>query len=375
MLRHVNQADLFVSVLGLVWAVLACVTLILTIGGMRSYIAWLKMWMLVRQKPTATPWPPSVYPYVRQSARVGLCAAIMAIGVANVLHLVFTVDILSVLLVDQYAISRVIGLSLGWILIDLEAAAEGIPEKSPLGIGVLLALALPTLLVFLGWTFTALDRVLRCRRRTHRIPVEPRLQELVGRLASQMAVRTPVVQVTDRDEPRVETMVSWLSLKATLMISQGALEVLDERELEAAVAHELAHVKYDTRVVLATRWLSALSLFPCNAFAIVLDTEQRELRADRTAASVVASSDAVQKAIAKTSVGSMFVTTRRGGRQTHRTPTKNQHGREAFTQRLGRYAELISAVTHPEFLPDYAHPTLPERLSALRIDSSQKPYD
>ncbi len=355
------------------WVALPFLTIVLTLKGMREYIKWLNRWTASRQKPPATPQLPTVYPAVSRPALVGLCAALAAVAVNNLLHLVFTVDILSTLFADRYTISRVVGLSAGWALLDLEAAAEGIPERSPLGIVILLALALPTLLVFLSWAFTVMARVMRCRRRTHRIPVEPRLEELVGRLSSRIAVRMPVVQVTDKDEPCLETLVPWLSLRATLMVSRGALEVLDERELEAAVAHELVHVKHDVPVVLATRWLSALSLFPCNVFALVLDTEQRELRADRAAASVVESSDAMRGAITKISLGSMFVTTRSGGRQTRTTPTTNQRWREAFAQWLGRYANLAYAVTQPEFLPGYAHPTLAERMSALRPDSSEKP--
>ncbi len=373
MLRHrATQPDLVVSVLQAGWVVLPWSAIALMILATKFYIDWFKNWTLNRQKPAATPDLPGVSLDVSRATRAGLGGFIAVAAIANVLHLVFTVDILSAMFADQYAISRIIGLSAGWALLDLEAAADGIAKRSPLGIAVLLVLAQPTLLVLLGWTLTALARVLRCCRRVHRVPVEPGQQELVGRLASQMAVHTPVVRVMDRGEPYIETVFSWLPVRATLLISRGTLEVLDERELEAAVAHELAHVKYDARAIVATRWLSALSLFPCNVFALVLDTEQRELRADRTAASVLANTDAVQAAIAKTSVGSVFITTRSGGRQTHGTPTKNQRGRETFGQRLSRYAQLISAVTQPGFLLGYAHPTPAERRTALHIDYSSK---
>jgi Zn-dependent protease with chaperone function len=368
-----SPPDVAVPGLQRIAVILACLTFALTIWGMKGYIDWLRMWTLARQRATLTLGPPSVPAGLGQSAKYGLCAALAGVAFVNVLHLVISVDILSTTFADRYVISRVVGQSLGWALLDVEAAVGGIPQKSAMGVAVSLALASPTLLVFLGWTVTSVARVLSCRRRTHCLPVEPRLRGIVDHLASHIAVRPPTIKVADGNRLYLETILSWLPGKATLVISRSAFEELDACELEAAIAHELAHIKYDLPAVLVTRWLSVLSLFPCNVFALVLDTEKRELRADRAAASMVASSDIVRRAIAKTSLGSILVTRRSRVDQAHRTLTKSKLGQETMAQRLIRYIALTRAVAQPTFMLGYTHPAVADRLSALDSDSPERP--
>lgn len=74
----------------------------------------------------------------------------------------------------------------------------------------------------------------RASRRHH-----PQLAGAVDRLVQQFGCGRPTVAVTDRQAPLA--MTTGLS-SATLVVSTGLLELLDEDELEAVVAHELAHV-------------------------------------------------------------------------------------------------------------------------------------
>ncbi|WP_226479255.1 M48 family metallopeptidase [Natrinema amylolyticum] len=62
----------------------------------------------------------------------------------------------------------------------------------------------------------------------------------VRRLAAQAAVPIPSVAVADRDEPGCLTVGSLRS--PTIVVTTGLLERLDDDELEAALAHEVAHV-------------------------------------------------------------------------------------------------------------------------------------
>lgn len=69
----------------------------------------------------------------------------------------------------------------------------------------------------------------------------PTLHAVTTKVASQLDVPVPTIAVTERSEPEVIT-VGYRSGKVTLIVSHGTLDALDDDQLEAVVAHELAHV-------------------------------------------------------------------------------------------------------------------------------------
>ncbi|RRJ29428.1 M48 family metallopeptidase [Halocatena pleomorpha] len=70
----------------------------------------------------------------------------------------------------------------------------------------------------------------------------PGLYATVTRLAQAADLPVPSVHVTDRERPLA--MTTGLSTSDTkLVVSTGLLDVLDANELEAVIAHEIAHIK------------------------------------------------------------------------------------------------------------------------------------
>lgn len=67
------------------------------------------------------------------------------------------------------------------------------------------------------------------------------LKSTVTRLAGQADLPTPEVRVLDHGTP-VALTVGYRPAASTLVCSRGVIESLSERELEAVLAHELAHV-------------------------------------------------------------------------------------------------------------------------------------
>ncbi|TMT87893.1 peptidase M48 [Haloterrigena sp. H1] len=67
------------------------------------------------------------------------------------------------------------------------------------------------------------------------------LQATVGRLAAQADVPPPAVRIDPSATQRAIT-VGYRPATSTIVVSRGLLESLDDRELEAVLAHELAHV-------------------------------------------------------------------------------------------------------------------------------------
>jgi heat shock protein HtpX len=69
----------------------------------------------------------------------------------------------------------------------------------------------------------------------------PTLHAVTTRVASQLDVPVPEIAVAKRPEPEAITR-GYRPSSVTLIVSQGTLDALDEKHLEAVVAHELAHV-------------------------------------------------------------------------------------------------------------------------------------
>jgi len=86
----------------------------------------------------------------------------------------------------------------------------------------------------------------------------PDLIARVERLSQVASVRTPTVAVADSDVPNSFT-VGGVS-NATLVVSEGVLTTLPDDELDAVLAHELAHVaNRDVRVMTLASLLPALA--------------------------------------------------------------------------------------------------------------------
>lgn len=134
---------------------------------------------------------------------------------------------------------------------------------------------------------------------------DPLLRSTVDRLAAQLNVLPPKLQLIDDGFPRA-CVVGRGPRSATVAVSTGLLTALTPGELEATLAHELAHVR--TRDVLTqtyavllgttlleltrvggflSRFLLAVLAPIAAAFTHLMLSPKRELGADRIAAQLV----------------------------------------------------------------------------------------
>jgi heat shock protein HtpX len=139
--------------------------------------------------------------------------------------------------------------------------------------------------------------------RPYALAEDPLLRSAADKLAAQLGVRAPGLHLIDDGFPRL-FIVGRGPASSTLAISTGALQALRSDELEAAIAHELAHVRRRDVLVQTYAVLFAVTLVelsrvggflsrallyvfaPIAAAVInVLLSPKRELEADALAAS------------------------------------------------------------------------------------------
>lgn len=81
----------------------------------------------------------------------------------------------------------------------------------------------------------------------------PDLHETVTRMAQQADIEAPDVAVTRNDAPNAAAVRG--PRGAAVVVTTGLLERLDERETEAVLAHEIAHLKNRDATVMTVAWV------------------------------------------------------------------------------------------------------------------------
>ncbi|MGH3133042.1 MAG: M48 family metalloprotease [Gaiellaceae bacterium] len=190
-----------------------------------------------------------------------------------------------------------------WLLVAILAAAFGGLGWLVGGTTTALLFAFCSLLAATG-VYRYGDRALlgMLGARAFALAEDPILRSAADTMAARLDVRPPTLYLIDDGFPRLFAVGRGPS-SSTLAVSTGALQALRPEELEAAIAHELAHVRrrdvlVQTFVVLFAAtlvessriggWLSRMLLYVlapiAAAFVHILLSPRRELEADALAA-------------------------------------------------------------------------------------------
>ncbi|HYX90572.1 MAG TPA: zinc metalloprotease HtpX, partial [Myxococcaceae bacterium] len=128
------------------------------------------------------------------------------------------------------------------LLAGLTALALVIGEQLGGPRGLVLAGFFVAIMNFVSWWFS--DRIALAVHGAHPLDVEraPWLFDMVQRLAQRAGLPMPKLYVIDIPTPNAFATGRSPS-KAALAVTTGLLELMDRRELEGVLAHELAHVQ------------------------------------------------------------------------------------------------------------------------------------
>jgi heat shock protein HtpX len=107
--------------------------------------------------------------------------------------------------------------------------------------GLVVAFAFAVLMNFISYWFS--DRIVLSMYRAQQVGPEHPLHRLVSRLAQRAQLPMPKVYLIAADAPNAFA-TGRNPDHASVAATEGILRVLDERELEGVMAHELAHVKH-----------------------------------------------------------------------------------------------------------------------------------
>lgn len=126
--------------------------------------------------------------------------------------------------------------------------------------GMLAALVIAGSMNFVMYWFS--DRIILARYGAEEIPEDKytRLQRIVSRLAAQASIPRPDIYLISEDNPNAFA-TGRNSENAAVAVTSGLLELMDEEELEAVIAHELSHIQNkDTLIsVIAATMAGAIS--------------------------------------------------------------------------------------------------------------------
>jgi heat shock protein HtpX len=108
--------------------------------------------------------------------------------------------------------------------------------------GMVVAAVLATVMNVGAWFFS--DKIALASMQAQEVDerTAPELVGMVRRLAERANLPMPRVYICPQDVPNAFA-TGRSPRKAAVAVTQGALRILDERELEGVMAHELAHVK------------------------------------------------------------------------------------------------------------------------------------
>ncbi|GEM_PF-2529187 len=194
------------------------------------------------------------------------------------------------------------------------------------------------------------------------------LHNIVKSISSYAGVRTPVIAVKNSNLI-AGFAVGLLPFCNAIVLTRKAVESLKEDELEALVAHEIAHLKRHSFVFGFLNFLSEWTLFGKGFLAVLLDTKRIEFEADdfslewlrRKGFSKEAMVSLLNKTMAINAM-SRYLAVSRPLFAFDETGNEDMGG-DKMT--FGKKLSLLYEVYFGDFMISYIHPSIEERIRRI----------
>jgi len=172
--------------------------------------------------------------------------------------------------------------------------------------GTLLILALPPLFIWgrrvLGVFFGLVRQAgMAALGLVHRREIPDNLRTYAAELCTRQGISTPSLRRIRSKTVRLALLPGLVGRRSFLLVSTGALSRLNEAEMQAAIAHEVGHIKQG---IARLRWLRIISIFcghPPWFLLLFTDLRKVEEEADAFALEMGADPQALASAIVKAS--------------------------------------------------------------------------
>ena len=195
------------------------------------------------------------------------------------------------------------------------------------------------------------------------------VKSYIMKICNENHLPSPVLVFTKDQQPRLYMQYIYFFNKTVLFISQRTLDLLTIEELQAAIAHEIGHIRQGQWKISWLKLLSSLALFPNYYLTFCIDWAKKEIDADKFAVEVTKNTEALKHALIKMSTFHM----------TCSMSAADQHNLRKlhFGLRQKMFNKYIMpAVASLKFyfsvaLIGYIHPCLSERLQAIDQHSGE----
>jgi len=162
----------------------------------------------------------------------------------------------------------------------------------------------------------------------------PELWDILRRLAGRAGLPLPRLYIADSSEPNAFATGRNVD-SASVCVTKGLLDRLRGDELEAVLAHEIAHIRNgDTPLMSLARTMTGVTAFSGllgQIMARVLHLKEREFAADRTAAELCGRPHALASALEKICGGAG---------EGHLDPSNSRGSHRSLLERIARLGTI-----------------------------------
>jgi Zn-dependent protease with chaperone function len=297
------------------------ITIIAYLLALRSLFKIPGEWPLFVGESFPTPIkPPSIS--TRSNLRMYLYNIILIIWILfavfiNFIFAILCIDIISYVIVNDTLIIKELSSLFSWIpTISIIFSKLYSPSSETLFLWIskifLLFFASAFLYVLLRWianvfkrTMKGLYYIINKARMKKALSMEAR--KAISEISSKYNLKNPKIRITSSKRIVMNGKMGIFSTRAIITINKEIINVLNEGEIIAIIAHEMAHIKYDVRKMELLKLMSRLALFPNFFLTIFLNYRKMEERADKFAVEATKTKSDLKNALIKISTLSLFV--------------------------------------------------------------------